>query len=173
MMSQEAVGRIVEIDLAKERLKFSAGHFTIFSATERENLHGHNFTVAVRFKAEVRANGMVCDYGVLKKSIGNVCDSLDEHFLLPLNSQHLKIERRDGLVLVKFADETLQFLPRDVKLLPVSNITVEDLAAWILDELRRTLPGDVAPLILEIKVRVSSAPGQGATSTWAAARSSK
>jgi 6-pyruvoyltetrahydropterin/6-carboxytetrahydropterin synthase len=170
-MSPEAIQRVVEIDLAKERLKFSAGHFTIFSATERENLHGHNFAVAVRFKAAMRANGMVCDYAVLKESVANVCDSLDEHFLLPLNSQYLKIERSDGLVLVKFADETLQFLPRDVKLLAVSNTTVEDLSGWVLDELRRTLPGDIAGLILEIKVRVSSAPGQGATSTWTATRS--
>jgi 6-pyruvoyltetrahydropterin/6-carboxytetrahydropterin synthase len=173
MMSPEAVHRVVEIDLAKERLKFSAGHFTLFSATERENLHGHNFAVAVRFKAEMRANGMVCDYAVLKESIAKVCDSLDEHFLLPEKSQYLEIERRDGLVLVRFADESLQFLARDVKLLAVSNITVEELSGWILDELRRTLPGDIARLILEIRVRVSSSPGQGATTTWTAARSSQ
>ncbi|EQD50251.1 hypothetical protein B1A_13514, partial [mine drainage metagenome] len=36
--------RSVEVDLSKERMKFSAGHFTVFSASERENLHGHNFT---------------------------------------------------------------------------------------------------------------------------------
>ena len=36
---------LIRIELSKEYLNFSAGHFTIFSATERENLHGHNFQV--------------------------------------------------------------------------------------------------------------------------------
>ena len=37
----------VTIRLAKENMKFSAAHFTIFSASERERLHGHNFRVEV------------------------------------------------------------------------------------------------------------------------------
>ena len=39
--------RTTTLELYKEEMKFSAGHFTIFSATERENLHGHNFSVYV------------------------------------------------------------------------------------------------------------------------------
>ena len=30
----------------KESHKFSAAHYTIFSATERERLHGHNYSVS-------------------------------------------------------------------------------------------------------------------------------
>ena len=38
--------QLTTIELSKEYLKFSAGHFTVFSATERERLHGHNFSVS-------------------------------------------------------------------------------------------------------------------------------
>jgi 6-pyruvoyltetrahydropterin/6-carboxytetrahydropterin synthase len=156
----------IEIDLSKERMKFSSGHFTIFSATERENLHGHNFGVAAAFKAEVGTNGLAVDYGLLKDALMKVCDSLDEFLLLPLHSPHLKIEERDGLVHVQFAQERLQFLPRDVKLLPIRNITVEDLSVWFVDTLRGSLPAQIAMLVRELSVRISSGPGQGATARW-------
>ena len=35
------------IGLQKKNMKFSVGHFTIFSATKRERLHRHNFNVAL------------------------------------------------------------------------------------------------------------------------------
>ena len=39
-VTQKKLGRI---EIAKQALNFSAAHFTIFSQTEREDLHGHNF----------------------------------------------------------------------------------------------------------------------------------
>lgn len=159
---------LAEIDLSKERMKFSAGHFTIFSATHRENLHGHNYTVGVVFKAAVGPDGMVCDYKLLKDVATAACDSLDECFLLPLHSPHLAVEQRADLVIAKFAHETLQFLPRDVKLLAVRNITVEELSAWMVQEIRKGLVGALAGAVREIAVRVASGPGQGATTRWQA-----
>jgi len=157
---------LVEIDLAKERMKFSSGHFTIFSATRRENLHGHNFGVAVTCKARVGPNGMAVDYGILKDVVTGICDSLDELFLLPAHSPYLKIEATASSVRAIFGEEVLQFLPRDVKILPVRNITVEDLSAWFLSAILAKLTADIAALISEVAVRVSSGPGQGATSRW-------
>jgi 6-pyruvoyltetrahydropterin/6-carboxytetrahydropterin synthase len=153
-------------DLSKEQMKFSAGHFTIFSATQRENLHGHNFTVGAIFKARITDNGIVCDYGILKKTIMNVCNSLNEYFLLPTDSAHLQITKDNGLVVVKFGNETLQFLERDVKLLHVINVTVEELSGWALNEIRHALPKNIEALMLDISVRVASGPGQGATARW-------
>ena len=37
----------------KESHKFSAAHYTIFSATERERLHGHNYVVVVELSAKM------------------------------------------------------------------------------------------------------------------------
>lgn len=41
----------------KESHKFSVAHFTIFSATERERLHGHNYSVSTKIVAPMGANG--------------------------------------------------------------------------------------------------------------------
>ena len=75
------------------------------------------------------------------------------------------IEGDDDTVTVSFADERLPFLRRDVKLLPVRNITVEELARWFIAEL--TSDADFAKLPIDsLDLRVSSGPGQWAHSTW-------
>ena len=53
-MSEEKLGRI---EIAKQALNFSAAHFTIFSATEREDLHGHNWQVECELTSTIDANG--------------------------------------------------------------------------------------------------------------------
>ncbi len=50
--------QLTTIEVSKEYLKFSAAHFTIFSATERERLNGHNFRVSAKITEPVGPNGM-------------------------------------------------------------------------------------------------------------------
>ena len=57
-MSNFAIPEFTTIDILKEDIKFSAAHFTVFSATERERLHGHNFHVGLSVTAPVGSNGM-------------------------------------------------------------------------------------------------------------------
>ena len=54
------------IEITKDYLHFSAAHFTIFSATQRENLHGHNFDVSCSLDTVVGPNGLAFDYNVVK-----------------------------------------------------------------------------------------------------------
>eukprot|EP00466_Bigelowiella_natans_P011769 jgi/Bigna1/79411/fgenesh1_pg.62_\ len=108
------------IQIEKEAIKFSSGHFTIFSATERERLHGfesldvckrfergklrvgclifltrshlrHNFSVSASFTGQPAEDGMMGDYGQLKRILKELCAELDEYFLLPGLSQHLRV----------------------------------------------------------------------------------
>ena len=82
---------LTTIELSKEYLKFSAAHFTIFSATERERLHGHNFKVAAKLTAPVGDNGMCFSYRIFKDKLESLCLELDEYMLLSANSPHLRI----------------------------------------------------------------------------------
>ena len=146
-------------------MHFSAAHFTIFSANRRENLHGHNFFVQARAGGPIDANGLCFDYTLLKDRLRTLCDSLDETLLLAAQSPHLTIQRKPDEVVVAFADETLRFPPRDVKLLPIRNVTVEELAHWFTDTL--TSDEGFASLPVEmLTVRLSSGPGQWAETTW-------
>nr|WP_207280700.1 6-carboxytetrahydropterin synthase [Thiocystis violacea] len=156
---------MTRLEISKDYLNFSAGHFTIFSATERENLHGHNFRVRCLVTALVGDSGLTFDYVILKRLLKELCDGLDERVLLPLSSPYLRIERQDGLVFAYFADERIPFLERDVLLLPIRNVTIEELAPLLLARLRER--SEVAAMeIRAIELGVSSGQGQWAIAQW-------
>lgn len=161
-MTQD-VQRTTTIELFKEDQKFSAGHFTIFSQTERENLHGHNFQVSVALTGSVDKNGMLFDYIAYKKRVRSFCEVWNETFLLPTQSPFMKVEATDDEVCCYFADEVLRFLPRDVTLLPIANVTLEELSMHFGER----LCADAAMLkrdgVHQVVVKVASGPGQWAS----------
>lgn len=160
------MGYLVTIDLAKENMKFSAGHFTIFSATERERLHGHNFRVAAAITCEVGADGLAVDYGILKDELVRMCRAWNEIFLLPARSPHLEFEWQGDALFVRFAEERIPFLRGDVLLLPLANVTVEELARLVLEQLLAFLEREGIDSVHEVSASVFSGPGQSGTARW-------
>lgn len=158
--------RTTTIDLFKEAMKFSAGHFTIFSATERENMHGHNFNVHVSITANILENGMCFDYGIYKKIITDLCKQWNEIFLLPAKSKYLKIEQDEKYVYAFFDGEKIPFLKRDVLILPIENTTIEDLSELMLSKLTDKPEELEKYQVKEITVKIFSAPGQSASANW-------
>ena len=158
--------RIATIELHKEGLGFSAGHFTIFSATEREHLHGHNYCVNVSFRIMIKENGMAFDYRYYKTKIQALCTMLDRHFLLPAQSPYLILEDRGENWIAHFHTEQIPFLKKDVVILPIVNITIEELSYWFLNELLRVPKELDANAIQGIRVRVFNGPEQSGSSEW-------
>ena len=156
---------LTRIEISKEYLNFSAGHFTIFAPGERENLHGHNFQVRCAVTARVGENGMAFDYVLLKRILRELCDALDERMLLPERSPYLDLEHGDGLVVARFGDEEIPFLARDCLALPITNVTIEELSGLMLDRLRRR-PELAEHEIRAMEIGVSSGSGQWAFSHW-------
>lgn len=154
------------IELFKEDMKFSAGHFTIFSATERERLHGHNFKIQGHFSLQVSSEGLTADYNIFKNKLRALCESLDEYFLIPSKSPHLQITEKDQKVYVKHHTDKLIFNKKDIKLLPISNVTVEELAHYLTECLVEDKNMLEAYKIDEIKIKVSSGDGQLASFSW-------
>ena len=154
------------IHIDKESHKFSVAHFTVFSATERERLHGHNFSVSARLVASVDDNGLTLDYNVYKDHIRRLCDRLDEYTLIPEQSPHLNIEDDGENWRVRHDQDTLVFLKADTLLIPVANTTVEALSRFLLDTLVRDSGLVESGDVHEIEVFVSSGPGQAGSSTW-------
>lgn len=154
------------IEITKDYLHFSAAHFTIFSATERENLHGHNFDVSCSLDTLIGDNGLAFDYNLVKDKLMTLCDELDERVLMPEQSPHLNIDRgADGYVTILFNGERIPFLARDILTLPIRNATVEEFARWFTARL--SSDEDLARQPIEsLTVKVSSGPGQWASSRW-------
>ncbi|BFM14575.1 6-carboxytetrahydropterin synthase [Maricurvus nonylphenolicus] len=158
--------RFTTIRLAKEYMKFSAAHFTVFSATERERLHGHNFTVTAEIEAPVGQDGLAFNYRLYKDKLKLYCQALDEYLLLPGKSPHLEISKNNGCYQVNFDHETLHFPIADTHVLPLLNSSVEELSAYILNQLLSSHTDLNKHNIRRILINVSSGPGQSGSSEW-------
>ena len=163
-----STNRLTTIRLAKEYLKFSAAHFTIFSAQERERLHGHNFLVSAEIDAAADDNGMCFNYGLFKNLIEECCQELDEYLLIPELSPHLQISEENNNYRVEFNGEIMLFLKSDTRLLPVKNSTVEEYSYYLLQRLLTLEPNFSQFDIRRIEISVSSGPGQSGSSEWLA-----
>jgi len=157
--------RYGRIEIAKHALNFSVAHFTIFNKTERENLHGHNFQVECELCAPVSEDGLMFDYGIIKKAMRRICEELDEQVILPENSPFLDLEEDGDYTIAIFNGERLPFLKRDVTTLPIANTTVEEFSNLILNLLLKDAEFKDRG-ITEMTVKVSSSPGQTGCSTW-------
>lgn len=152
--------RLATVELHAEEHSFSAGHFTIFSATEREDLHGHNYNVTVSMQVELNDNGMAFDYRVYKNKLKQLCQQLDRRFLLPSQSKYLKIEDTGDLWIGHFNQERIPFLKRDVVILPICNITIEELSHWFLEQLTQNSEELKRHHVQTITVKVLNGPSQ-------------
>src|SRR4051812_33019918 len=96
------VTRLATLQLHREAISFSAGHFTILSPTERETLHGHNYSVSATFQVLLHENGMSFDYRYYKNILASICKKIALRFLLPGKSQYLRIEDAGNLWIAHF-----------------------------------------------------------------------
>jgi 6-pyruvoyltetrahydropterin/6-carboxytetrahydropterin synthase len=155
--------QLTTLCIDKERHKFSAAHYTIFSATERERLHGHNYSVSARIVAPMGNNGFAADYKVYKRRLGTLCEALDEYMLLAGESPYQQIEEAGDYYRVSFAGEQMQFLRSDTLVLPIRNATVEEFSRHLLQGLLALSAGDD---LREVELCVASGPGQKGCASW-------
>lgn len=159
------MGRLATLYIDKESHKFSAAHYTIFSGTDRERLHGHNYSVSAMIVAPMGDNGFAADYNVYKRRIKALCDELDEYMVLPERSPHQTVVEEGENYRVTFNGETLYFLRSDTLVLPIVNATVEEFAHYLLG---RMLDASAGEDIAEIQLCVASGPGQKGCASWSA-----
>lgn len=155
--------QLTTLYIDKESHKFSAAHYTIFSATERERLHGHNYSVSAKIVAPMGGNGFSADYNLYKGRLAALCDELDEYMLLAGNSPHQVITEEGAYYRVQFADEEMLFLRSDTLVLPIRNATVEEFSYYLL---QRLLQDSAADDLREIELCVASGPGQKGCANW-------
>ena len=160
------MNRVSTIELFKEEMKFSAGHFTIF-ANERENLHGHNYNVYAAFTTLIDENeGLSYDYRDYKEKLYQLCQKLNETVILPEKCKYLSIKEEGNYYHVHFNDEIIIFLKRDVTILPIHNVTVEELSQWYVNQLLLDQAELEKNKIIKIKIKVFSGPGQSGSASW-------
>jgi 6-pyruvoyltetrahydropterin/6-carboxytetrahydropterin synthase len=151
---------LYEITLAKENMKFSSAHFTIFEHGV-ERLHGHNYRVVLSLKSSRLRDGMVLDFSFLKQEARRLCAELDETLLLPAQCGDLTVETRGTEIEVRCRAKRYVLPAEDCRLLPIPNVTCECLAEYfcrtLLERLRpRLRDAGVVALV----ATVDESPGQ-------------
>ena len=119
------------IDLEKEYFKFSAAHFLIFPDGSAERLHGHNYRVRARLGAELSPFGLVLDFKAVKPVVREICDRLDEHWIVPGEHAELRVIQEAGdSVEVRYRERRYRAPRSDVIVLPINNTSSENLANY-------------------------------------------
>jgi len=137
------------IDLQKEAFKFSAAHFLIFPDGSAERLHGHNYRVFVEIEAQLSTHGLVMDFKAIKPVVREICDALDEHWLVPGEHPVLRWSESGGAIEVRYRERLYRVPREDVIVLPINNTSSENLATWF----GRELLSKLAQRFTDVKVR--------------------
>jgi 6-pyruvoyltetrahydropterin/6-carboxytetrahydropterin synthase len=151
------------VHLYRPDFRFDAGHFLVFPDGTREALHGHNYQVRVRIDGPLGPGDVVVDFLWMKPIIRAVCGELDHILLLPERNEFLRIRADGEFFELSGAGRPMRLHRDDVRLLPLSNTSVELLAEHVagrlLEEMRARDPGVV---ISSLEVEVEETPGQAA-----------
>ncbi|TMW64905.1 hypothetical protein Poli38472_009072 [Pythium oligandrum] len=126
---------VFKVHVSKDYMKFNAAHFIAYKGF-REKLHGHNYRVAVTITGVVGHDGYVVDFGEIKKISRVICKDLNESFLVPMNSDVLKITF-DGTNVHILTEDMAKFsFPKaDCSLLPIVHSSAEELAIYISNQI--------------------------------------
>lgn len=102
--------------LVTKRFKFEAAHRlpTMPEGHKCTRVHGHNFKVDVNLLGEVKADGMVRDFGEIKEIVNPYIDMVDHYFLNEVGEK---------------LGEPLLALP-----------TTENLAIWFYEKIKTHIP---------------------------------
>ncbi len=154
--------------IEKEYLKFSCAHFLIFPDGSKERLHGHNYQVVVEVDGTLSEHGLVIDFKQVKPIVRELCDWLDEHWLVPGEHSELTYRHRDDGHTEVHYRQCHYLAPTDeIIVLPINNTSAENFAAWIgrtlLARLRERF-GNLA--VRTLRCAVSETRGQSGIYTY-------
>ncbi|KAG1711619.1 hypothetical protein DVH05_008867 [Phytophthora capsici] len=156
---------VFKVHVSKDYMKFNAAHFIAYKGF-REKLHGHNYRLAVTITGQVGPDGYVVDFGEIKKVSRVICKDLNESFLVPMNSDSLKISF-DGTNVHILTEDMAKFsFPKaDCSLLPIVHSSAEELAIYISNQLvdSFTLVALLERGVRKIEVSISEANQQFAS----------
>ena len=150
--------------IRKEGLGFAAAHFTLFPDGRAERLHGHNYRTELEIEGDAVQGGLLLDFTEIKEAVRAICDELDERVLLPTRHPDLEILEDGDAVQARCHGKTYRFPRDDVRLLPLENSTVEELARHLGDRLLETLgPRLRRAGVTRLAVGIEETPGQSGT----------
>jgi 6-pyruvoyltetrahydropterin/6-carboxytetrahydropterin synthase len=138
---------------------FSAAHF-LLGHEKCDHVHGHNWLVGAAVEGRPNEMGMVVDFEELESILSEACRDFDHRILLPGKNREILLEIGAKSCSLKFGERIYTFPAQDVVVLPVENVTAEELARLLLEKVLQRLRS--LPNITEVEVWVEESPGKRA-----------
>jgi len=155
-----------KVRVTKDYLAFCSAHFITYEGDRCEQLHGHNYRVAVEVEGALDQNHYVVDFIALKDMTRSITDDLDHRMLLPTQSAKIRLHEEGANLRVTYQDRMWSFPRDECVLLPIANTTAELLAAYIAIRLRREMAGRGWRSPDVLRVEVEECFGQSAEVEW-------
>jgi 6-pyruvoyltetrahydropterin/6-carboxytetrahydropterin synthase len=151
----------------KEALKFSAAHMTVFPDGTKEALHGHNYSTEVEWELSSISLSEMLSFAAVKSALREICENWDEKVLLAELCPFFKKQSGNGSLSFTLCQKAYLLPLEEVELLPIENVTCENLAALMLRLLLEKLePREDFKPVLSLAITVNESPGQGARAEW-------
>ena len=140
------------IIIDRESLRFTASHWVKYRQTvvdttsdggiavRREQhtvvepLHGHTFRAKLTITGELDEFGCVIDFVLAEQILVKVLQQFDQKILVPRDAPYLVMRQEGSQVVLWIFNREWVFELKDVKWLPVKNVSTEAIATIILDE---------------------------------------
>jgi 6-pyruvoyltetrahydropterin/6-carboxytetrahydropterin synthase len=158
-MHSKGVRMKISLDGWETGIKFVAGHF-LPSIEKCSRLHGHNYAMGITIEGEPDSNGIILDFIELKKAAHRITDRIDHRMLLPADGTSMKIRKLGREYTVRFNGRRYVIPASDVVMLPLINVSAEELSRYFALELKKS--GIFGKNIHSFTVTVSEGRGQEA-----------
>ncbi len=135
-----------------------------FSFLDKERgLVGETWLANIELQGDLDEQGMVFDFGDVKKSLRNWLDeNIDHKLVIPRKSSHLVFSQEDGYDHLEWESERGQIrstAPSQAHcLVEAEHITPESVAIWATEKLKALFPNSVHKLILSFTVEAIEGP---------------
>lgn len=127
-------------------------------------LLGETYLANIRLQGELDDQGMVCDFGIVKKQVRHWLDAqLDHRLAVPLRSPNLTLKEDGDFIELRWQFGSQEFLqtrsPRDaIALVDTEVLTPASIANWCVSQLKLLFPETVATLELDFTLETIDGP---------------
>lgn len=137
---------------------------TVFPDGTKEALHGHQYMPTVTISYDDAQHLPMISFQEVKKGMAEIAKKLDEKVLLASLNPHFKLVSQSKTEIEFLLCKKRYVLPHDeFELLPVDNITCENLAKIYFDFLYEKIDILRREDVLGVSIDIEESPGQGAT----------
>ncbi len=142
-------------------IRFVAGHF-LPSIEKCSRLHGHNYAVLIEIEGEPGPDGIIIDFISVKEAAHAIVQRIDHRMILPSSGASMEVALKEGHYAVSFNGKNYLFPSGDVAVIPVDNVSAENLSRYFLAEIVRS--GIFGDNVTRVAVGVAEGRGQEAWS---------